>query len=66
MGIDTTLVLGASGESGRRVPARLRLHGAPVRAASRSSAPFDRTDPTSWDAALQGVTAVPAAREENP
>ncbi|MGW2108345.1 hypothetical protein [Streptomyces sp. NPDC001948] len=32
-----TLVLGASGKTGRRIVPRLRLRGAPVRAASRSS-----------------------------
>jgi len=59
MHTDTTLVLGATGKTGRRVAARLRLHGVPVRAASRSSAtPFDWSDPTGWDSALQGVTAV--------
>jgi uncharacterized protein YbjT (DUF2867 family) len=55
----TTLVLGATGKTGRRVAARLRLRGTPVRAASRSSAtPFDWADPAGWDRALQGVTAV--------
>ena len=57
--IGTTLVLGATGKTGRRVAARLRLRGLPVRAASRSSAtPFDWTDPRGWDAVLEGVTAV--------
>lgn len=56
---NTTLVLGASGKSGRRVAARLRLRGVPVRAASRSSeTPFDWTDTSTWDAALHGVAAV--------
>ncbi|WP_433556556.1 NAD(P)H-binding protein [Pseudonocardia xinjiangensis] len=55
----TTLVLGATGKTGRRILARLRLHGTPVRAASRSSrVRFDWSDPGGWDAALQGVTAV--------
>lgn len=55
----TTLVLGATGKTGRRVAARLRLRGAEVRAASRSSATrFDWSDPAGWDAALEGVTAV--------
>jgi uncharacterized protein YbjT (DUF2867 family) len=54
-----TLVLGATGKTGRRVAARLRLRGAEVRAASRSSATrFDWSDPAGWDAALEGVTAV--------
>lgn len=56
---DTTLVLGASGKTGKRVLTRLRLHGRPVRAASRSSqTPFDWSDPSGWDAALRGVAAV--------
>ena len=55
----TTLVLGASGKTGRRVLARLRLHGTPVRAASRSSEiHFDWSDPSTWDAALEGSAAV--------
>ncbi|MET0898468.1 MAG: NAD(P)H-binding protein [Mycobacterium sp.] len=59
MSNDTVLVLGATGKTGRRVAARLRMRGTPVRAASRSSeTPFDWSDPTGWDAALQGVTTV--------
>lgn len=55
----TVLVLGATGKTGRRVAARLRLRGARVRAASRSSETrFDWSDPDGWDAALRGVTAV--------
>ena len=54
-----TLLLGATGKTGRRVLARLRLRGSPVRAASRSSAtPFDWSDPGTWDAALRGVAAA--------
>lgn len=56
---NTILVLGATGKTGRRVAARLRLRGIPVRAASRSSQTrFDWSDPGGWDAALQGVAAV--------
>ncbi|EFL27897.1 hypothetical conserved protein [Streptomyces himastatinicus ATCC 53653] len=56
---DTTLVLGATGKTGRRVAARLRLRGTPVRAASRSSRTrFDWSDPGGWDAALRDVAAV--------
>lgn len=56
---DTTLVLGATGKSGRRVAARLRLRGVPVRTASRSSATrFDWSDRDTWDPALAGVGAV--------
>jgi uncharacterized protein YbjT (DUF2867 family) len=59
MSNDTTLVLGASGKTGRRLVARLRLQGMSVRPASRSSATrFDWSDPGSWDAALQGIAAA--------
>ncbi|MEW5809167.1 MAG: NAD(P)H-binding protein [Actinomycetota bacterium] len=59
MADSTILVLGASGKSGRRVAARLRLTDLPVRGASRhSDTPFDWADPHSWDTALHGVTAV--------
>lgn len=59
MSNDTTLVLGATGKTGRRVAARLRLHGTQVRTASRSSPTrFDWSDPDGWDPALQGVTAA--------
>ncbi|WP_320780072.1 NAD(P)H-binding protein [Streptomyces sp. CRN 30] len=58
----TTLVLGATGKTGRRVAARLRLRGVRVRTASRSSPTrFDWSTPDGphgWDAALRGVTAV--------
>lgn len=59
MSTDKILVLGATGKTGRRIAARLRLRGVPVRAASRSSeTPFDWSDPAGWDAALHDVTAV--------
>lgn len=59
MSNDTILVLGATGKTGRRVAARLRLRGTQVRAASRTSpTPFDWSDPDGWDAALRGATAV--------
>jgi len=59
MSTDTTLVLGATGKTGRRVAARLRLAGTPVRTASRSSqVRFDWHLPDTWDAALRGVTAA--------
>ncbi|WP_199256153.1 NAD(P)H-binding protein [Mycolicibacterium mengxianglii] len=59
MSNDITLVLGATGKTGRRVAARLRMQGAPVRAASRSSETrFDWSDPDTWDAALEGVAAA--------
>ena len=57
--MSTVLVLGATGKSGRRVAARLRVRGVAVRAASRSGAtPFDWSDPAGWDAALKDVEAV--------
>ncbi|WP_435875820.1 hypothetical protein [Saccharopolyspora shandongensis] len=59
MSNDTTLVLGATGKTGRRVAARLRLRGTPVRAASRSSrTPFDWSDPAGWDPALRGIATA--------
>ncbi|MEU5032496.1 NAD(P)H-binding protein [Streptomyces milbemycinicus] len=55
----TTLVLDATGKTGRRVAARLRLRGTPVPAASRSSrTPFDWTDLAGWDRALRGIATV--------
>ncbi|MFJ2211943.1 NAD(P)H-binding protein [Streptomyces sp. NPDC101062] len=59
MSNEITLVLGATGKTGRRVAARLRLHGTQVRAASRSSRTrFDWSDPDGWDAVLRGVTTA--------
>lgn len=55
----TTLVLGATGKTGRRVAALLEAKGHPVRRGSRSSeVPFDWDDPATWGAALEGVAAV--------
>ncbi len=54
-----TLVLGGTGKTGRRVAARLASRGVPTRIASRTSDPgFDWGDQSSWDAALDGVSAV--------
>ncbi|OLF12832.1 NAD(P)-dependent oxidoreductase [Actinophytocola xinjiangensis] len=59
MNAQPILVTGATGKSGRRIVARLRLLGIPVRAASRTGEhPFDWTDPGTWDAALDGVRAL--------
>ena len=59
MSDDTVLVLGATGKTGRRLAARLRLHGTDVRAASRSSAVrFDWSDPGGWEPVLKDVTAA--------
>ncbi|WP_372350860.1 NAD(P)H-binding protein [Streptomyces sp. KL116D] len=59
MSNDRVLVLGATGKTGRRVAARLRLRGTQVRTASRSSRTrFDWSDPDGWDTALRGITAA--------
>lgn len=56
---DTTLVLGATGKTGRRVAQRLAMRGLPVRAGSRSGRPpFDWEDPGTWLPVLGGVTSV--------
>lgn len=53
------LVLGGTGKTGRRVAARLCDRGVPVRVGSRTGAtPFDWEDPSTWDAALNGVDAA--------
>lgn len=55
----TTLVIGASGKTGRRVVERLKTAGYPVRAASRSSEiRFDWQDEATWTPALAGVGAA--------
>lgn len=57
--IGTTLVLGASGKTGRRVIDRLNAAGRPVRSASRSSdTRFDWEDEATWPRALAGVDAA--------
>lgn len=54
-----TLVLGASGKTGRRVIDRLSRHGVPVRAGSRSGSPrFDWDDRSTWAPALEGTGAA--------
>jgi uncharacterized protein YbjT (DUF2867 family) len=56
---NTTLVLGGTGKTGRRVVERLTDHGLPVRVGSRSgSPPFDWEDRSTWAPALDGVAAV--------
>jgi uncharacterized protein YbjT (DUF2867 family) len=55
----TTLVLGGTGKTGRRVVTRLAARGRLVRAGSRRAAPpFDWEDQATWAAALRGVGAV--------
>ena len=51
-----TMVLGATGKTGRRIIERLRARGVPTRAGSRSGQPpFDWEDPATWAPALEGV-----------
>ncbi|MGI5327202.1 SDR family oxidoreductase [Actinomadura nitritigenes] len=58
--MNTTLILGATGKTGRRIVSRLRDAGHSVRAASRtgSDVAVDLGDPATWPAALDGATAV--------
>ena len=54
-----TLVLGGTGKTGRRVADCLIAKGHAVRIGSRSSVPsFDWDNEKSWEASLEGVTAV--------
>jgi uncharacterized protein YbjT (DUF2867 family) len=54
-----TLVLGATGKTGRRIMERLERDGHAVRAGSRSGTPaFDWDDRSTWAPALDGATAV--------
>lgn len=55
----TTLVLGGTGKTGRRVAERLRDRGLPVRIGARRSTPaFDWEDPSTWGPAVEGTSAV--------
>lgn len=55
----TTLVLGGTGKTGRRIVHRLITRGLPVRAGSRSGEPpFDWDDQSTWAPALRDVTAA--------
>ncbi len=57
--MNTTLVLGGTGKTGRRVVTRLQERDVPVRIGSRSGEPaFDWEDPATWAPALQDVGAV--------
>ena len=56
---ELTLVLGATGKTGRRVASRLQALGRPIRIGSRTASPaFDWTQETSWDACLENITSV--------
>lgn len=55
----TTLVLGGTGKTGRRVAQRLSALGRPVRVGSRSGRPpFDWEDRATWAPALDGAGAA--------
>jgi uncharacterized protein YbjT (DUF2867 family) len=55
----TTLVIGGTGKSGRRVAQRLRARGLPVRVGSRAGEPpFDWGDRSTWRPALEGARAA--------
>jgi uncharacterized protein YbjT (DUF2867 family) len=55
----TTLVLGGTGKTGRRVVERLRARGLPVRVGSRSAAPpFDWEVRATWGPAVEGADAA--------
>jgi uncharacterized protein YbjT (DUF2867 family) len=54
-----TLVVGGTGKTGRRVAERLASRSVEIRVGSRSGdIPFDWNDRSTWDAALDGVTAA--------
>jgi uncharacterized protein YbjT (DUF2867 family) len=64
---ETILVTGATGKVGRRLVEILRAGGHDVRAVSRSTEiPLDWTDPSTWDAALDGVTAAYIIAPDHP
>ena len=55
----TTLVLGGTGKTGRRVARRLHDRGLPVRIGTRRGTPaFDWEDPSTWGPAVEGTSAV--------
>lgn len=63
----TTLVLGGTGKTGRRVAAGLQARGLPVRAAARSGPhPFDWADRNTWEPALEGVRAAYLVDSQGP
>lgn len=59
MNARTTLVLGGTGKTGRRVVERLKTRNLPVRVGSRSGEPsFDWENSATWPGALRNVDAV--------
>ena len=58
-GPTTTLVIGGTGMSGRRVAKQLNARGVPVRIGTRSALPpFDWQDHSTWALALRGIGAA--------
>ncbi|MER5934047.1 NAD(P)H-binding protein [Streptomyces sp. NPDC002054] len=56
---NTTLVIGGTGKTGRRVAEKLAAQGRPVRIGSRRGAPaFDWDEPATWAPALEDVDRV--------
>lgn len=56
---DTTLIIGGTGKTGRRIAQRLTGLGMPVRIASRTGAPpFEWTDRRTWPAVVTGASAM--------
>jgi uncharacterized protein YbjT (DUF2867 family) len=56
---NTTLVVGGTGKTGRRVAERLAARGVPVRVGSRSGeVPFDWEDRSTWATALRGASSA--------
>ena len=57
--MNTTLVLGGTGKTGRRMVQRLQAAGRPVRVGTPSATPpFDWDDQSTWAPALEGVGSV--------
>ena len=55
----TTMVLGGTGKTGRRIVQRLQAAGRPVRVGTPSATPpFDWDDQSTWAPALEGVGSV--------
>ena len=58
-GLDSVLVVGGTGKTGRRIAERLRASGRSVRIGSRSgSPPCDWTDRSTWPDVLEGARAA--------
>ncbi|GAA3075761.1 NmrA family NAD(P)-binding protein [Streptosporangium carneum] len=59
MGQPSTLVIGSTGKTGRRIVHRLEERGHSVRGVSRhSDPPFDWQEPSTWPRALHGVESA--------